>query len=233
MSENRDAGESTFVSASALYTIISEGLRTPLLRLQLLSEDPRNIEQINSEASTLIRMLDCISFIDRRQQMQAQLPLEPVNMAGCYDDSVQRVLPFLKARGITVENRISRQPVLASREAVGYLSDQLLHAMTEITSSQGSDVLSLKSRSANNQHTVGIYANNLNMRAREFNTLQASISRALSTTARCPELKHLHIYAADALARLQGSRLRSSIFSGGNGLAISLEKSRQLALQGF
>jgi hypothetical protein len=233
MRDDGDGGESTFVSANALYVIVSEGLRTPLLRLQLLSEDPKNIEQINSEASTLLRMLDCISFIDRGQRSQAQLQLEPVNMAGCYDDSIQRVLPYLTARGISVENRISKQPVLASREAVSYLSDQLLHAMGEIIASPSGEVLSLKSRSTNYQNTIGIYSSGLRMRAREFHSMQSSINRALTTTARCPELKHLHIYAVDALARLQGSRLRSSIFAGGNGLAISLEKSRQLAMQGI
>lgn len=233
MSENSDEGVSTFVSANALYTIVSEGLRTPLLRLKLLSEDAHNIEQINNEASALLRLLDCISYIDRGQRQQTQLQLEPVSIASCYDDSIQRLLPYLRSRGITVENKLSKQPVLASREAFGFLSDQVLQAVGEICSDQNGCVLSLKSRSNNGLNTLGVYAGNLNLRAKEFSNLQASITNALSTKARCPELKHLHIYAADALAKLQGSRLRSSIHTGGNGLAISLEKSRQLALQGL
>ena len=214
------------VSASSeqLYAFTIEAMRAPVLRLQLMTQIDGTKEQISEEAATLLHTIDALLLIEKTTHSQELLPLAPLNISPLFDDVLHGATPMLRARGITVENRISRLPVLAHSEATRYVSEQLLHAMCALGESSDR-VLVARSRTYGERSDIGLYGGGEVLRARAVERLKTK-----QVMKREIDESKLHFYIADNLLALQGSRVRSSIFQKSGGLAFSLHKSNQLVL---
>lgn len=209
---------------------LADALRTPLLRLNINTQNAHDVEQIQIITSHALRDID--AFMTAVESSNTQLNLETMSLGALMGDVVERVRPYARMSGVTlgIDDHSQHQPVLGNASTFGIGLELVMKTMCDFPVDTEESLVVVRADTRHGYPRLGVYRSDIDLTAEDLALARKLIGGVRVNVGLFQQLGALRVVIASKLLEPFSLTLRAAKSDGKHGLALQLAPSSQVGL---